>query len=61
MGVGQKEEKKDRVGERHSQLIISIFGMSKWAWKFNKYILMITKQMTFHALSTQFQTMILTA
>lgn len=30
----------------------NILGMSKWAWEFNTYILMITKQMTFYALST---------
>lgn len=57
-GGGQRGEKKEeeedggregeRDGERDSQLIINIFRMSKWAWKFNKYILMITKGMIFH-------------
>lgn len=51
---GEKKEEEDggregeRDGERDSQLIINIFGMSKWAWKFNKYVLMITKGMIFH-------------
>ena len=50
-GAGGGEGEGGREG-RGWQPIISILKMSKWAWEFNKCILMITKQMTFHALST---------
>lgn len=50
-GGGEGEGGRER-GKGGWQLIISILGMSTWAWEFNKCILMITKQMTFHALST---------
>lgn len=59
-GKGRRVE-----GWGDSRLLIHIFRMSKRVWKFNKYILMLSfviliTKMSFHVLSTQFETTILT-
>lgn len=62
---GQRETERERGQRakgrkrRDSQLVISIFWMSKWVQKFNNYTPMITKEMIFYVSCIQFQTIIL--